>query len=451
MTGMAGTGESDLAGNFSEVEKALSPEEAMEEAGRCLACKKPGCVGGCPVSIDIPAFVLAVAEGNFRLAARILKAENMLPAICGRVCPQEIQCEGVCVLGVKDRPLSIGKLERFIADWERENGVEVPTVAPSSGKRIAIVGSGPSGLTAAAELARWGHAVTIYESLHEAGGVLMYGIPSFRLPREVVRAEIGAVLSLGVDLHLNHLVGKSVPIEELLSYDAVYVATGAGLPFFMGIPGEHLNGVYSANEFLTRVNLMHADRFPEYDTPVRRGCHVAVVGGGNVTLDAARVARRLGARATLLYRRREEDMPARQAEIRHAKEEGVEFLTCANPVRVLGKDRVEGVECVRMQLCGEEADGRAWFEPVEGSGFIVEADVFIVAIGTSPNPLLLRCLDGLECGRFGNVAVDDEGRTSISHVFAGGDVATGAATVILAMGAAKTAAKAMNRMLSGGG
>jgi len=449
--GMAGTGESDLAGNFSEVEKALSPEEAMEEAGRCLACKKPGCVGGCPVSIDIPAFVLAVAEGNFRLAARILKAENMLPAICGRVCPQEIQCEGVCVLGVKDRPLSIGKLERFIADWERENGVEVPTVAPSSGKRIAIVGSGPSGLTAAAELARWGHAVTIYESLHEAGGVLMYGIPSFRLPREVVRAEIGAVLSLGVDLHLNHLVGKSVPIEELLSYDAVYVATGAGLPFFMGIPGEHLNGVYSANEFLTRVNLMHADRFPDYDTPVRRGCHVAVVGGGNVALDAARVARRLGARATLLYRRREEDMPARQAEIHHAKEEGVEFLTCANPVRVIGKDRVEGVECVRMRLCGEEADGRGWFEPVEGSGFIVEADVFIVAIGTSPNPLLLRCLDGLECGRLGNVAVDDEGRTSIPHVFAGGDVATGAATVILAMGAAKTAAKAMNRMLSGGG
>ena len=451
MTGMAGCGDRDLEGNFGEVEPGFSPDVAVEEAGRCLACKKPGCVGGCPVSIDIPSFVLAVAEGNFRIAARILKAENMLPAICGRVCPQEIQCEGVCVLGVKDRPLSIGKLERFIADWERENGVEVPTVAPSSGKRIAIVGSGPSGLTAAAELARWGHAVTIYESLHEAGGVLMYGIPSFRLPREVVRAEIGAVLSLGVDLHLNHLVGKSVLIEELLSYDAVYVATGAGLPFFMGIPGEHLNGVYSANEFLTRVNLMHADRFPTYDTPVKRGCHVAVVGGGNVALDAARVARRLGARATLLYRRREEDMPARQAEIHHAKEEGVEFLTCANPVRVLGKDRVEGVECVRMRLCGEEADGRGWFEPVEGSGFVVDADVFIVAIGTSPNPLLLRCLDGLECGRLGNVAVDDEGRTSIPHVFAGGDVATGAATVILAMGAAKTAAKAMNRMLSGGG
>ena len=451
MTGMAGCGGRDLEGNFGEVEPGLSPDDAVEEAGRCLACKKPGCVGGCPVSIDIPAFVLAVAEGNFRIAARILKAENMLPAICGRVCPQEIQCEGVCVLGVKDRPLSIGKLERFIADWERENGVEVPTVAPSSGKRIAIVGSGPSGLTAAAELARWGHAVTIYESLHEAGGVLMYGIPSFRLPREVVKAEIGAVLSLGVDLHLNHLVGKSVPIDELLSYDAVYVATGAGLPFFMGIPGEHLNGVYSANEFLTRVNLMHADRFPDYDTPVRRGCNVAVVGGGNVALDAARVARRLGARATLLYRRREEDMPARQAEIHHAKEEGVEFLTCANPLRVLGKDRVEGLECVRMRLCGEAEDGRGWFEPVEGGEFIVDADIFIVAIGTSPNPLLLRCLDGLECGRLGNVAVDDEGRTSIPYVFAGGDVATGAATVILAMGAAKTAAKAMNRMLSGGG
>lgn len=449
MTGMEGCGGGTLEGNFSEVEKGFSPGEAVEEAGRCLACKKPGCVGGCPVSIDIPSFVQAVAEGEFRKAANILKAENMLPAVCGRVCPQEIQCEGVCILGVKDRPLAIGKLERFVADWERENGMELPMVAPSSGRRVAVVGSGPSGLTAAAELARSGHAVTLYESLHEAGGVLMYGIPSFRLPREVVRAEIESVLSLGVDLYLNHLVGKSVPIEELLSYDAVYVATGAGLPFFMGIPGEHLNGVYSANEFLTRVNFMHADRFPEYDTPVRRGCHVAVVGGGNVALDAARVARRLGAAATLVYRRREEDMPARLAEIHHAKDEGVEFLTCANPTRVLGKDRVEGVECVRMRLCGEDEEGRGWFEPVEGSAFVLDADVFIVAIGTSPNPLLPRCLDGLECGRLGNVVVDEEGRTSIPHVFAGGDVATGAATVILAMGAAKTAVKAMNRILRG--
>jgi len=447
--GVAGCGDGCLVGDFSEVEAGFSPGEAMEEAGRCLACKKPGCLGGCPVSIDIPAFVHAVAEGDFRSAARILKAENMLPAICGRVCPQEIQCEGVCVLGVKDRPLAIGKLERFVADWERENGVESPPVVPPSGKRVAVVGSGPSGLTAAAELARSGHAVTLYESLHEAGGVLMYGIPSFRLPREVVKAEIGAVLSLGVDLRLNHLVGKSLPIGELLAYDAVYIATGAGLPFFMNIPGEQLNGVYSANEFLTRVNLMHADRFPEYDTPVRRGGHVAVVGGGNVALDAARVARRLGAMATLIYRRREEDMPARRAEILHAKEEGVEFLTCANPVRVIGKDRVEGVECVRMRLCGEEEDGRGWFEAVEGSAFILDADVFIVAIGTSPNPLLPRCLEGLGCGRLGNVAVDGEGRTSIPHIFAGGDVATGAATVILAMGAAKTAVKAMNRMLSG--
>lgn len=448
---MAGRGERDLEGNFSEVEPGFSPAEAVEEAGRCLACKKPGCVEGCPVSIDIPAFIQAVAGGDFRSAARILKAENMLPAVCGRVCPQEIQCEGVCVLGVKDRPLAIGKLERFVADWERENGVELPPVAPPSGKRVAVVGSGPSGLTAAAELARSGHAVTLYESLHEAGGVLMYGIPPFRLPRDVVKAEIEAVLSLGVDLRLNHLVGKSVPIRDLLSYDGVYVATGAGLPFFMGIPGEHLNGVYSANEFLTRVNLMHADRFPEYDTPVRRGCHVAVVGGGNVAMDAARVARRLGARATLIYRRREEEMPARRAEILHAKEEGVEFLTCANPARVLGKDRVEGVECVRMQICGEEKDGRTWFEPVEGSRFVVDADVFIVAIGTSPNPLLPRCLEGLACGRLGNVVVDGEGRTSIPHVFAGGDVATGAATVILSMGAAKTAVKAMDRMLRGGG
>ncbi|HVP24620.1 MAG TPA: NADPH-dependent glutamate synthase [Methanomicrobiales archaeon] len=450
MTGKEDCGGAGLEGNFGEVERGFSAEMAVEEAGRCLACKKPGCVEGCPVSIDIPSFVQAVADGDFRKASHILKSENILPAVCGRVCPQEIQCEGVCVLGVKDRPLAIGKLERFVADWERENGVELPRVAPSTGKRVAVVGSGPSGLTAAAELARSGHAVTLYESLHEAGGVLMYGIPSFRLPREVVRAEIESVLSLGVDLYLNHLVGKSVPIDELLSYDAVYVATGAGLPFFMGIPGEHLNGVYSANEFLTRVNLMHADRFPEYDTPVRRGCHVAVVGGGNVALDAARVARRLGARATLVYRRREEDMPARLAEIHHAKEEGVEFLTCANPVRVLGKDRVGGVECVRMRLCGEEEDGRAWFEPLEGSAFVLDADVFIVAIGTSPNPLLPRCLDGLACGRLGNVEVDEEGRTSIPHVFAGGDVATGAATVILAMGAAKTAARAMNRMLSGG-
>ncbi|MDD1666195.1 MAG: NADPH-dependent glutamate synthase [Methanomicrobiales archaeon] len=449
MTGTDGCGDRDLEGNFGEVEGGFSPEEAVEEAGRCLACKKPGCIGGCPVSIDIPSFVRAVAEGDFRAASRILKAQNMLPAVCGRVCPQEIQCEGVCVLGVKDRPLAIGKLERFAADWERENGVEVPAVAPSSGKRVAVVGSGPSGLTAAAELARSGHAVTLYESLHEAGGVLMYGIPSFRLPRDVVRAEIASVLSLGVDLYLNHLVGKSVPVDELLAYDAVYVATGAGLPFFMGIPGEHLNGVYSANEFLTRVNLMHADRFPEYDTPVRRGCRVAVVGGGNVALDAARVALRLGGRATLIYRRREEDMPARLAEVRHAKEEGVEFLPCVNPVRVLGKERVEGVECVRMRLCGEDAEGRGWFEPEEGSTFTVEADVFIVAIGTSPNPLLPRCLDGLACGRLGNVEVDREGRTSIPHVFAGGDVATGAATVILAMGAAKTAVEAMNRMLSG--
>jgi glutamate synthase (NADPH/NADH) small chain len=448
---MGGEMKRNLAGNFGEVEPGFTPEEAMEEAGRCLACKKPGCVGGCPVSIDIPAFILAVSDGDFRGAARILKAENMLPAVCGRVCPQEIQCEGVCILGVKDRPLAIGKLERFVADWEREDGVELPPVAPPSGKRVAVVGSGPSGLTAAAELARVGHAVTLYESLHEAGGVLMYGIPPFRLPREVVRAEIASVLSLGVDLRLNHLVGKSVPIAELLAFDAVYVATGAGLPFFMNIPGEQLNGVYSANEFLTRVNLMHADRFPEYDTPVRRGDHVAVVGGGNVTLDAARVARRLGARATLVYRRREEDMPARLAEIRHAKEEGVEFLTCVNPLRVLGKDRVEGVECIRMRLCGEDEEGRGWFEPEEGSAFILDADVFVVAIGTSPNPLLPRCFDGLTCGRLGNVEVDDEGRTSIPHVFAGGDVATGAATVILAMGAAKTAVKAMNRMLRGEG
>jgi len=435
--------------DFKEVDTGLSPGEAIAEAERCLQCKKPLCVRGCPVCIDIPAFIGHVAEGNFPEAARALKEQNMLPAICGRVCPQETQCEGVCILGNKETPIRIGAIERFVADWERANDPSLPDVAKPTGKRVAVVGSGPAGLTAAAELARAGHSVTIFESLHEAGGVLTYGIPAFRLPKDVVRAEIDQVLALGVRLKKNHLVGRSVSTDELLGYDAVFLATGAGLPAFMGIPGENKNGVYSANEFLTRVNLMHADAFPEFDTPVLHGARVAVIGGGNVAMDSARVARRLGAKVSLIYRRGEEEMPARRAEVVHAKEEGIEFLTCTNPTQILGEQCVTGVECVKMSLCGIDASGRRSPEPIEGSEFTLDVDMVIQAIGTSPNPLLVSLLPGLERGRKGNVVVDKNGRTSIPHVFAGGDIATGAATVIEAMGSAKKAAAAIDAMLKG--
>ncbi|HPM55454.1 MAG TPA: NAD(P)-dependent oxidoreductase, partial [Methanoculleus sp.] len=341
--------------DFKEVDSGLSADEAIAEAERCLQCKKPLCIKGCPVCIDIPAFIRKIAEGDFPGAARAIKEQNMLPAICGRVCPQETQCEGVCILGNKETAIRIGALERFVADRERENGAELPDVARPTGKRVAIVGSGPAGLTAAAELARAGHAVTIYESLHEAGGVLTYGIPAFRLPKDVVKAEIDQVLALGVRLKKNHLVGRSISTDELLGHDAVFLATGAGLPAFMGIPGENLNNVYSANEFLTRVNLMHAEAFPEFDTPVMHAARVAVIGGGNVAMDAARVARRLGAKVSLIYRRGEEEMPARRAEVVHAKEEGIEFVTCANPTRILGEGCVTGIECVRMSLCDIDA------------------------------------------------------------------------------------------------
>ncbi|MGE4374324.1 NADPH-dependent glutamate synthase [Methanoculleus receptaculi] len=433
--------------DFEEVDLGLTPDEAVAEAERCLQCKKPLCVKGCPVGIDIPGFVHQVAEGNFPAAARSLKDQNMLPAICGRVCPQETQCEGVCVLGNKETPIRIGALERFVADWERQNNPTLPDVARPTGKRVAVVGSGPAGLTAAADLARAGHAVTIFESLHEAGGVLAYGIPAFRLPKDIVRAEIDQVLALGVRLEKNHLVGRSVSVDELLGYDAVFLATGAGLPAFMGIPGESINGVYSANEFLTRVNLMHADAFPEFDTPVLPADRVAVIGGGNVAMDAARVARRLGAKVYLIYRRGEEEMPARRAEVLHAKEEGIEFFTCTNPTQILGKQCVSGIECVKMSLCDLDASGRPSPEPIEGSEFTLDVDMVIQAIGTSPNPLLVSLIPGLERGRRGNVVVDENGRTSIPHVYAGGDIATGAATVIEAMGSAKRAAAAINAML----
>jgi glutamate synthase (NADPH/NADH) small chain len=435
--------------DFDEVDLGLTEEKAIVEAERCLQCKKPKCIEGCPVCIDIPGFIEEVAHGNFRKAATILKHDNMLPAICGRVCPQETQCEGICILGIKDKPVCIGALERFIADWERKNGMELPMVAPKTGKRIAVVGSGPSGITAASELARAGHSVTIFESLHEAGGVLTYGIPAFRLPKDIVATEIEQVLALGVDLKLNHLVGRTISVEELLSYDAVFLATGAGLPYFMGIDGENYCGVYSANEFLTRVNLMHADRFPVFDTPVIQGSRVAVIGGGNVAMDAARVARRMGAHVFLIYRRREEDLPARRAEIDNAREEKVEFITCTNPVRILGGPEVTGIECTRMDMCEPDASGRPRPMAIEGSNFTLDVDIVIEAIGQGPNPLLVQIMPGLERERKGNVVVDETGLTSIEHVYAGGDVATGAATVIEAMGAAKKAAQAMNRMLQG--
>ena len=435
--------------DFKEVDSGLTADEAIAEAERCLQCKKPLCIKGCPVCIDIPAFIRKIAEGDFPGAARAIKEQNMLPAICGRVCPQETQCEGICILGNKETAIRIGALERFVADRERENGAELPDVARPTGKRVAIVGSGPAGLTAAAELARAGHAVTIYESLHEAGGVLTYGIPAFRLPKDVVKAEIDQVLALGVRLKKNHLVGRSISTDELLGHDAVFLATGAGLPAFMGIPGENLNNVYSANEFLTRVNLMHAEAFPEFDTPVMHAARVAVIGGGNVAMDAARVARRLGAKVSLIYRRGEEEMPARRAEVVHAKEEGIEFVTCANPTRILGEGCVTGIECVMMSLCDIDASGRRSPEPIRGSEFSLDVDMVIQAIGTSPNPLLVSLIPGLERARRGNVVVDRDGRTSIPHVYAGGDIATGAATVIEAMGSAKKAAAAIDAMLKG--
>jgi glutamate synthase (NADPH/NADH) small chain len=433
--------------DFGEVDLGLSPGEAVTEAARCLQCKKPLCVGGCPVGIDIPGFLCAIAEERFADARERVLEANLLPAVCGRVCPQESQCEGACILGKKDRAINIGALERFAADAP---GTDSATArAPPSGFRVAVVGSGPAGLTAAAELARRGHAVTLFESLHEPGGVLVYGIPEFRLPKAIVRAEIERVLALGVELRTNVLVGASVTVDELLGFDAVFVATGAGLPSFMGIPGEETNGVYSANEFLTRVNLMRADRFPVTGTPVRRGSRVVVAGGGNVAMDAARVARRLGARVTLVYRRREEDFPARREEVRHAKEEGIEFLTCAAPVRILGEPSVTGVECVEMEMCALDESGRPEPREREGSSFVIDADTVIQAIGTSPNPLLVRLLPGAATGRKGNLVVDAEGRTTLPRVYAGGDIATGAATVILAMGAGKRAAAAIDADLRG--
>ena len=442
------------AGNFDEVCLGYNEEEAVLEASRCLHCKNPRCVSACPVSVKIPEFIAAVAAGHFAEAADIIAEDSSLPAICGRVCPQETQCEGSCILGVKGEPVAIGKLERFVADWSRSQGGRKIEKAPSNGYRVAVVGSGPAGLACAYDLAKKGYSVTIFEALHKAGGVLEYGIPEFRLPKsKVVAAEISDVKALGVKIETDVVVGKTVTVDSLFDkegFSAVFVASGAGLPRFMNIPGENLNGVFSANEFLTRNNLMNAYR-NDFLTPVIHGKKVVVVGGGNVAMDAARTALRLGGDVTIVYRRTEKELPARVEEVHHAKEEGVEFSMLTNPVEILGDEKgwVKGIRCIRMELGEPDESGRRSPVPVPGSEFEIEADSVIMSIGTSPNPLISRTTKGLETNRRGCIVADEDGVTSRPGVFAGGDAVTGAATVILAMGAGRKAAAAIDRYVSG--
>jgi glutamate synthase (NADPH/NADH) small chain len=440
--------------NFQEVSSGFDAARARQEALRCLDCRDPTCVAGCPVSVDIPGFITRLLEGDIGGAAERIRASNSLPAVCGRVCPQETQCEAVCKLGRKFEPVAIGQLERFVADQEALQGLFEPrALRPPSGRKVAVVGSGPAGLTCAAELGRLGYAVTVFEALHAAGGVLRYGIPEFRLPKRILDEELGRVRALGVDLQTDVLVGRTVSIDELFEewgFEAVFLGTGAGTPAFLGIPGEGLNGVYSANEFLTRVNLMRAWRFPESDTPVNCGSAVAVVGGGNTALDAVRTALRLGAeKATLVYRRSRKEMPAREEEVRHAEEEGVDVRLLTSPVRVLGnaEGRVVGLECQRMELGAPDASGRARPVPVAGSEFTLEVGTVIEAIGQSPNPIIQQTTPGLEIGPRGTVTVGDGQATSRRGVFAGGDLARGGATVILAMQDGRRAAAAIDDYL----
>ena len=442
------------AKNFEEVCLGYNEEEAMAEASRCLNCKNAMCVKGCPVSINIPAFIHEVKEGNFAEAYRIISESSALPAVCGRVCPQESQCEGKCIRGFKGEPISIGKLERFVADWARENGIKPTPAKEKLGKKVAVIGSGPAGLTCAGDLAKLGYDVTIFEALHEAGGVLVYGIPEFRLPKEaVVAKEIANVESLGVKIEKNVIVGKSVTIDELMDeegFDAVFIGSGAGLPKFMGIPGENANGVFSANEYLTRSNLMKAFN-EDSNTPIMRGKKVAVVGGGNVAMDAARTALRLGAEVHIVYRRSEEELPARVEEVHHAKEEGIIFDLLTNPVEILEDENnwVKGMRCVKMELGEPDASGRRRPVEVPGSEFDMELDTVIMSLGTSPNPLISSTTKGLETNKWKCIVADEEhGKTTKEGVFAGGDAVTGAATVILAMGAGKAAAKGIHEYLS---
>jgi glutamate synthase (NADPH/NADH) small chain len=440
--------------NFDEVPLGYTPEMAMEEASRCLQCKNPTCVQGCPVRVNIPAFIAAIKRGEFEKAVDIIKQTNALPAICGRVCPYENQCEGACILGKKYEPVGIGFLERFVADYEREHlGLRVPPSIPEPrGDAVAVVGSGPAGLTAASSLAMLGHPVTMFEALHEPGGVLVYGIPEFRLPKRIVKAEVNYVRKLGVEIKTDVVVGLTLTMEELLrEFKTVFVGTGAGLPNFMNIPGESLNGIFSANEFLTRVNLMRAYKFPEYDTPIKIGRTVATIGAGNVSMDCARTALRLGAaRSIIVYRRTEQEMPARKEEIKRAKEEGVEFVTLAAPVKYLGDERgwVRQMICTRFRLGEPDESGRRRPIRIEGSEFPMEVDTVVVAIGQSPNPLLPKKTPELKVSEWGCVIVDEEGRTSLKGVWAGGDIIRGDGTVILAMGDAKIAASSIHRYLS---
>ena len=437
------------ATNFEEVSYGYNEQEAVLEASRCLNCKKPSCMTACPVSVKIPFFIEKIVKGDFAEAARVISIDSSLPAICGRVCPQETQCEGSCVLGIKGEPIAIGKLERFVADWSRENGGVKPEIAPANGYKIAVIGSGPAGLACASDLAKLGYDVTIFEALHRPGGVLEYGIPEFRLPKDkVVAAEIESVKALGVKIETNVIAGRTVTIDSLLDeegFAAVFVGSGAGLPKFMGIPGENFNGVFSANEFLTRNNLMKAYR-DDYMTPIHAGKKVVVVGGGNVAMDAARTALRLGAETTIVYRRTENELPARREEVHHAKEEGIQFAMLTNPVEIIGDEKgwVKAVKCIRMELGEPDESGRRSPVAVPGSEFEIETETVIMSLGTSPNPLIARTTAGLETNRRGCLVADENGATTRPGVFAGGDAVTGAATVILAMGAGRKAAAAIH-------
>ena len=440
------------AKNFEEVCLGYTEEQAIKEANRCLGCKNPKCVEGCPVSVNIPGFISKAKEGDFEGAAKEIAKYSALPAVCGRVCPQESQCEGKCVLGIKGEAVAIGKLEKFTADWSRKNNIDLSEVESPNGKKVAVIGSGPAGLTCAGDLAKKGYDVTIFEALHEAGGVLVYGIPEFRLPKEdVVKAEIENIKKLGVKIETNVVIGRTITIDELMEYekfDAVFIGSGAGLPKFMGINGENANGVFSANEFLTRVNLMKAFK-EEYETPVRAGKKVAVVGGGNVAMDAARTALRLGAETHIIYRRSESELPARAEEIHHAKEEGIIFDVLTNPTEILTDENgwVKGMKCVKMELGEPDASGRRRPVIKENSEFIMDVDTVIMSLGTSPNPLISSTTKGLEINKWKCLVADENGLTTKEGVYAGGDAVTGAATVILAMGAGKKAAAAIDEYL----
>ncbi len=450
-------------GNFNEVALGYTAEQAIDEAKRCIGCKNRPCVSGCPVGIDIPEFIGKIAEGDFEAAYQIIAKDSALPAVCGRVCPQETQCEQKCTRGIKAgcESEAIGRLERLDADWHNENIADKPVPAPSNGHKVAVIGSGPAGLTCAGDLARLGYDVTVFEALHVAGGVLVYGIPEFRLPKAIVQKEVDNLKALGVKVETNMVIGRVLTIEELkeeYGFEAVFIGSGAGLPKFMNIPGESLKGVYSANEFLTRSNLMKAYREDSH-TPIQRGKCVAVVGGGNVAMDAARTAKRLGAEVHIIYRRGEEELPARREEIEHAKEEGIIFDLLTNPTKILAtkvdnpRDPaygwVDGIECVRMELGEPDESGRRSPKAVAGSEFVIPVDCVIMSLGTSPNPLLKATTPGLETKKWGEIAVDEVGKTSIEGVYCGGDAATGAATVIKAMGAGKVAAKAIHEYIQG--